>query len=55
MAIGTAAMFWGAVHVAATGSQLGQVSARLLTPGVLWVLAGAAAAAWAYKYATWAG
>jgi hypothetical protein len=53
LALGAAAGFWGAVHIAATGSQLGTFSARLLRPRVLWVLAGAAAGAWAYKYATW--
>jgi hypothetical protein len=53
LALGAAAGFWGAVHVAATGSQLGTVCARLLQPRALWGLAGAAAAAWAYKYATW--
>ncbi len=53
LALGAAAGFWGAVHVAATGSQLGTVSARLMQPRALWVLAGLAAAAWAYKFATW--
>lgn len=53
LSLGAAAVFWGAVHVATTGSQLGTVSARLLKPWALWGFAGAAAAAWAYKYATW--
>jgi hypothetical protein len=53
LALAAAAGFWGAVHVAVTGSQLGAYSARMLRPRVLWGLAGAAAAAWAYKYATW--
>ena len=53
IAVGAAAGFWGALHVALTGSHLGAVSARLLKPGVLWLAAGAAAASWAYKYATW--
>ncbi len=53
LALGTSAGFWAAVHVAATGSQLGMVCARLLRPRLLWGVAGAATAAWAYKIATW--
>jgi hypothetical protein len=53
LSLAMAAGFWAAVHVAVTGSHLGSVCARLLRPGVIWAVAGAVAAAWAYKYATW--
>ena len=53
LALGTAAGFWGGVHVALTGSQLGRVCGRLVAPRVLWTLVALAAAAWAYKWATW--
>lgn len=53
LALLTAAGFWGALHVVLTGSHLGPVCARILSPPVLWTLAGMLVAAWAYKYATW--
>lgn len=53
LAVGAAAAFWAAGHIAVTGSHLGSSCARLLRPGALWWGAGAVAAAWAYKYATW--
>jgi hypothetical protein len=54
-ALGMAAGFWIALHIALTGSQSGRICARMLTPPVLWTLAGLLVAAWAYKYATWQG
>jgi len=48
----TAAMFWGALYVAATGSRLGVAATSMLRPSVLWTLAGMAAAAWVYKLVT---
>jgi hypothetical protein len=53
LVLATSMGFWAAVHVAVTGSQLATVCARLLKPGLLWGVAGATAAAWAYKCATW--
>ena len=44
---------WGALHVAATGSRLGLVAARMLTPRVLWSAAALALLAWGYKWITW--
>ena len=41
------------LHVALTGSQLGLLLGRALTPRVLWVIAGLALASWAYKWAVW--
>jgi hypothetical protein len=55
LAVGTAAGFWVALHVAITGSQLGRTCARMVTPRSLWVLTGLAFAAWAYKWVTWVG
>jgi hypothetical protein len=53
LALGTVAAFWGGVHVFLTGSQLGRLCGRLAAPRVLWTLVALAAAAWAYKWATW--
>jgi hypothetical protein len=53
LAVLTAAGFWAAVHVAWTGSQVGRVCARILTPPVLWSMTGMLVAAWAYKWVTW--
>jgi hypothetical protein len=53
LALATAAGFWVCLHIVLTGSQLGRVCARMLSPLVLWVLAGMLLAAWAYKFATW--
>lgn len=55
LALLTTVIFWGAVHVALTGSRLGAVGATMATPRALWVLGGLAALAWAYKLATWGG
>ena len=48
-----AVAFWSGLHIAATGSHLGRVYGRIMTPTVLWSLAGLAGAASAYKWATW--
>jgi len=53
LAVMTAAMFWGCLHVAAFGSRLGRVGNRLLRPRVLWSLVGLWAASWVYTMATW--
>ncbi|MBK7406051.1 MAG: DUF2752 domain-containing protein [Phycisphaerales bacterium] len=50
-----AATAWGAGHVAATGSRLGESAVRLLTPRVAIGLVGLLLAAWAYKMVTWQG
>lgn len=55
VALAAAVGFWSGLHVAVTGSQLGRVYGRLMTPAVLWSVAALAAAAWAYKWATWPG
>jgi len=52
LAVLTAAMLWGALYVAATGSRLGSVAVSMLRPSVLWTMAGMAGAAWVYKLAT---
>jgi len=53
LCLGAAAAFWGCLHVALTGSHLGRLSARMLTPRWLWVMAALLLVAWAYKYAVW--
>lgn len=53
LALATSAAFWLSLHAAATGSQIGRVCGKLLTPRLLWSLVALAAAAWAYKYAVW--
>lgn len=53
LALATSAAFWAGLHVAFTGSDLGRVGSNLLRPRVLWTLAAAAAAAWAYKLLVW--
>jgi hypothetical protein len=51
MALGTAVLFWGAVHVAVLGSNLGRIGARLLRPSVVWAAAGLGVLAWVYTIA----
>jgi hypothetical protein len=53
LAVGSAAGFWVALHVAATGSLIGRTCGRMLSPRNLWVLAAVAAGSWAYKWLTW--
>jgi hypothetical protein len=55
LAVATAAAFWAGLYISLTGSQLGRVFARMVTTRVLWVAAGLAGAAWAYKWVTWVG
>ena len=54
-AVGPAVGFWVALHVAITGSQLGRVCARMITPRRAWLLVSLLALAWAYKWMTWGG
>ncbi len=53
LALGTAIAFWGSLHVALFGSALGHTASGLIRPSVLWIMGGAALAAWAYKFLTW--
>lgn len=53
LAIAAAAGFWGCLHAAVFGSRVGSAAGGLLSPRVLWWIAGAAVAAWAYKWLTW--
>ena len=48
-ALATAVFFWGTLHVAVFGSQLGRVFERLLVPRCLWVVTACFLAAWAWK------
>lgn len=51
LALATAAGFWTLLHVALTGSRVLVLVGRLLRPRVLWVVAAAWAASWAYRIA----
>ncbi|MBX3386509.1 MAG: DUF2752 domain-containing protein [Phycisphaeraceae bacterium] len=48
-AIVAAAVFWACLHIALTGSRLGSVAFRLLTPRLLWIVGAVWAASWVYK------
>lgn len=48
-ALATATFFWGALHVALFGSNLGRAFERLLAPRYLWPTAAFFLLAWAYK------
>ncbi len=54
LAIAASVTFWGGLHVALTGSRLGQVGGQMLQSRVIWWLAAALGASWAYKLLTWA-
>jgi len=49
----TSVVFWGSLHVSATGSRLGAAVGPLLSMRILMVAAGLFLAAWAYKWWTW--
>ena len=53
LALLTACGVWIGAYIAATGSRVGRLCARMLAPRWLWAFAGLAAASWAYKLATW--
>lgn len=55
LAVLTAAVAWGAAHVAVTGSSIWRVTERVLTTRVLWVSVGLLLASWAYKFVIWEG
>ncbi len=48
-ALATAVFFWGSLHVAVFGSNLGRAFERLLAPRYLWPTGVAFLGAWAYK------
>lgn len=49
LAVATTVFFWGGLHVAVFGSQLGRVLERLLAARVIWVVGAMLLASWAYK------
>ncbi len=53
LAVLTAGAFWGAGHVAVTGSMLTEAAGRVLNARLLWLALGLLLAAWAYKFVTW--
>lgn len=52
-AILLAALFWAFLHVAATGSRLGRMYGRMVTPRTTGWGVAVLLAAWAYKAAVW--
>ncbi len=52
LALTTAAVFWSALYVAATGSMLARALGRAIGLKALWIALGIGAAAWAYKLVT---
>ncbi len=53
LSVGTAVAFWIGLYVFLTGSRVGEVCGNLARPRVLWAVAGAGGAAWAYKLSVW--
>lgn len=53
LAILAATVFWGALHVALTGSRLSRVAGKLLGTRCLILAAATILGAWAYKLSTW--
>lgn len=51
LALATAVLFWGALHVAVLGSQLARIGVRILRPRVLWAVLALGLLAWVYKIA----
>jgi hypothetical protein len=52
----SAAIFWGATHMALFGSRLGPIFARMfLRPRVLWPIGALWGASWVYKVLTMQG
>ncbi len=51
----TAAGFWGAMHVAATGSRLGRLVGNAMSNRVMWIALAVLLGGWGYKLATWPG
>lgn len=47
--------FWGLLHVGVSGVRVGLWFGKLVSPPVLWAMAGIGAASWAYKWVTWRG
>ncbi|MFZ4430466.1 MAG: DUF2752 domain-containing protein [Phycisphaerales bacterium] len=53
LAMASSVTFWGSLHVAATGSMLGTLGAKVLQSRVIWWLVAAAGVSWLYKLSTW--
>ena len=53
MALFVPVMFWGGLHVAATGSRLGTAVAPMLTGRLLTMVVIIFLVSWAYKWVTW--
>jgi hypothetical protein len=53
LALATSVTFWGSLHVAATGSMLGTIGAKILQSRIIWWLVAGVGASWLYKLYTW--
>jgi hypothetical protein len=55
VALGASVGFWGCLHVAVFGSNLGRVAEPLLRPRIIWITGGLVGLSWVYKLITWPG
>lgn len=53
LAVFTASVFWGGLHVGVTGCRLDRLVRVVLSPRMLWFVAALAMGAWGYKLLTW--
>lgn len=55
LSVATAGVFWGALHVALTGSRVARLAADLCTPRRIAAVLALGGVAWVYKILTWPG
>lgn len=55
LAVALAGVFWISLTVAVGGARSGAACGKLLSPRILWLVAGLWAASWVYTLATWPG
>lgn len=53
LALASAAVLWGALHIFLTGSRLASLGATMLRPRAVWAAVAFALLSWAYKVVTW--
>lgn len=53
LALSASCAVWIGLYAAATGARVGSILSRMVSPRLLWVLAGLTVAAWLYKIGVW--